>query len=147
ARERARRESRRAGHEARAARSEALTSSADLVARASVQRRVVELVLALEEPYRETVLLRYFEGLSPKAIARRTSVPLATVKTRLRRALAALRARMERASGGDGRSWLSALGPVAFGSHGLTAALGGVLLVSTKIVSIVSVSAALVAVL
>ncbi len=146
AREQARRDSRRLSYESDAARSGASASSVDLVARASTQRHVVELVLALEEPYREVVLLRYFEGLSPKAIARRTGDSLATVKTRLRRALAALRARLDRASDGDGRSWLAALGPVAFGSHGSAAALGGVLLVSTKFVSIGIASLALVAV-
>src|SRR5687768_16978368 len=34
----------------------------DLVAEAEIGRRLVGLVLALEEPYRGTVLLRWFEG-------------------------------------------------------------------------------------
>jgi hypothetical protein len=54
---------------------------------------------------------------------------------------------MDRASGGDGRSWLAALGPVAFGSRGLTATLGGALIVSTKTISLIGLSAILVAVL
>src|SRR5262245_57851655 len=36
-------------------------SADDLVAEAEVGRRLVELVLALDEPYRGTVLLRWFE--------------------------------------------------------------------------------------
>jgi RNA polymerase sigma factor (sigma-70 family) len=85
---------RRAAREAAAARPEALPSAAESVARAESLRRVVEAVLSLEEPGRSTVILRYFDGLGPRAIADRTGVPLETVRTRLRRALLELRERL-----------------------------------------------------
>src|SRR5262249_55671586 len=44
---------------------------------------------------REVVLLRYFEDLPPRAIARRLGLPVETVKTRQKRALAQLRARLQ----------------------------------------------------
>jgi hypothetical protein len=69
-------------------------------------------VLALEEPYRETVLLRYFENLPPRAIARRLAVPVETVRTRLKRALETLRARLDRDYGARG-AWSLALVPFA----------------------------------
>jgi RNA polymerase sigma factor (sigma-70 family) len=69
-----------------AARDEALPSAHELVERASVQRTLVEAVLELEEPYRSTVLLRFFEGLPQREIARRTSTSVATVNSRLTRA-------------------------------------------------------------
>lgn len=107
-----RHESIRRGHEQASAVEDTLPSAGELVERASVQRAVVDAVLALDEPYRRTVFLRYFEGLTPSAIAKRTGTPVATVKTRLRRALALLRERLDRAHGGDGRSWVLALLPL-----------------------------------
>ena len=40
-----------------------------------MRQQVVHAVLALESPFREVVLLRYYEGLCPAAIARRLGVP------------------------------------------------------------------------
>jgi len=60
-----------AEREERAARGEAQPSAAELVERADLTRALVAHLLALEEPYRSTLLLRYFEELSPSAIARR----------------------------------------------------------------------------
>ena len=74
-----------------AARPEATPATADLVARVDLHRRLVDEVLRLEEPARTTVMLRFFEGLKPGAIAKAQGVPVATVRTRLRRALERLR--------------------------------------------------------
>src|SRR5213083_182349 len=65
ARKMGRGENRRARHEA-AASTRAVSLPADaLVAEAELQQRVGRAVLDLEEPYRSTVLLRWFEGLTP----------------------------------------------------------------------------------
>ncbi len=82
---------------------------ADVVALAELHRRIVDAVLALAEPYRTTVLLRYFEEMPPPQIAARLMVPLATVHTRLRRALEQLRSRfaVERQPGGELALWLA----------------------------------------
>jgi RNA polymerase sigma-70 factor (ECF subfamily) len=106
-----RRETRRARREAGAAKAERLPSADEIVAREEMRRRVLERVLALEEPYRSTVLLRYFEGLPPREIARRMGVPVATVRTRIGRALERLRERLDREYG-DRRSWIVALAPL-----------------------------------
>jgi RNA polymerase sigma-70 factor (ECF subfamily) len=82
-------------------------------AAAQVQRELARAVLALSEPSRSTVVLRYFEGRSSAQIARDTGVPESTVRNRLRRALAELRAELERASGGGRDAWLGALAPLA----------------------------------
>ena len=42
--------------------------------RLSVQREVVDAVLAMDEPYRGVVLLHHFEGQSIASIARRRGV-------------------------------------------------------------------------
>lgn len=136
ARERARKEARRAVHEERAARSEAQSSSDELAERVAVQQQVVQHVLELAEPYRETVLLRYFQELSPDEIAQRMRVPVATVKTRLRRALAELRERLDRAHGGDGRAWVLALLPLTQSHATFTKfGSGALLLMGTKTIT------------
>ena len=58
------------------------------------RRTVVEAVLNLAEPYRGTVLLRYFEGLAPREIAERSGTPVETVRTRLKRAHGDLRGQL-----------------------------------------------------
>ena len=133
--DRRRAESARRERERRTSRAEAVPSAGDLVERAEVQRRLVECVLALPEPYRATVLERWFEERTPDEIARRLGIPASTVRTRLARGLALLRERLERE---EGRSWMSALAPlVSFdlaarpGSLAAPAALSGGALVST----------------
>ncbi len=89
--EQRRSDARRHQREARAARPESVPSTEQILEREALRRRVVEAVLALEEPYRSAVLLRFFEDLPPRHIARRLGVPVETVKTRLRRASEKLR--------------------------------------------------------
>ena len=55
---------------------------------------VRDAVLALPEPYREVVALRFFADATLDEIARQTGRPLGTVKTHLHRGLARLRAAM-----------------------------------------------------
>ena len=45
----------------------------------------VAAALAREEPYREALLLRFFEELPPRRIAQQLSVPVSPVHTRLTR--------------------------------------------------------------
>jgi RNA polymerase sigma-70 factor (ECF subfamily) len=98
--------------------SAAVPSAAEMVERAELQRRVVAAVLSLEETTRSTLLWRYFEELTPSAIAAATSVPLATVKTRLKRGLAQLRGRLREDFGLEGREWMAALAPLLLSPAG-----------------------------
>jgi RNA polymerase sigma factor (sigma-70 family) len=87
---------RRIERERRVARHEAAEAAAsDPALDGSTRRRIAETVLRLREPYREAVLLRFYAGLAPAAISDRLGVPVETVKTRLKRALSFLRARLE----------------------------------------------------
>lgn len=133
ARQLGRGEARRRGHERSAARLEAVEED-DVLERVETQRRLVEHVLSLDEPYRRAILLRYFDDLSPRAIAARTRTPVETVKTRLRRALATLRARLERERDERGRSGLAALMPLAAASGRPAIIAQGVALMSSKTV-------------
>ena len=70
--------------------------------RAERRIAVVDAVGALEEPYRNTVLLRYYEGLWPRAIAAQLGVPVKTINTRLHRAHLQLREILDRERRRDG---------------------------------------------
>lgn len=69
------------------------------------QAQLLEALRKLEEPYRSTLVQRYYHDLPPSAIAERAGAPLNTVKARLARGLEKLRAEMDRRYHGDRRAW------------------------------------------
>jgi RNA polymerase sigma factor (sigma-70 family) len=120
---------RRGRRERSAARTEAQPGADELVAEAELQRALIRAVTELDEPYRSTVLLRFYRGLAPAEIARLQSVPAATVRTRLARGLERLRAKLDRDHGGRA-AWVAVLaGPATLESAVIT---GGTL-VGTKL--------------
>lgn len=92
-------ERRRARREASVPGGEA-SDPAELERRLETQTQVLAAVRRLSEPLRGVILLRYYDGLGPEAIARRLGLPLPTVKTRLARARELLRADLGRRLGG-----------------------------------------------
>lgn len=117
-RDRARRTGRRDRRERAAARPEATGVDTRVVLEnAERQRDVVEAVLSLADPYRETLLLRFFEDLPPREIVERTGRTPAAVRKHIDRGLAQVRAKLER-SYGDRGQWAVALLPVV-GSKGM----------------------------
>ncbi|MEM7263898.1 MAG: RNA polymerase sigma factor, partial [Planctomycetota bacterium] len=132
---------RRRKREGAVAAPEAATAESSIEALES-QRRVIDAVLALDSAQRDVIVLRYFEELSAAEIGRRLDVPAATVRTRLKRGLAALRERLDRVYG-DRRVWGLALlsltqlrsGTLAAGagaSSSLVTLTGGVLMALAK---------------
>src|SRR5262245_25868218 len=107
----ARRRRARSYHEAADARAEATVGTDELVQRAERQRELVDAVLRLAGPFRDAVLQRFFDGLPPRAIAARAGVPVATIHSRLQRALQRLRGELEARHGG-GERWLAAFAPL-----------------------------------
>jgi RNA polymerase sigma-70 factor (ECF subfamily) len=81
----------------------------EVVARSQRQRRVVDAVHELAEPYRSTILYRYLDELPTREIARRMEVSGDVVRKRLERGLAQLRERLDRDFGTDTRSWAALL--------------------------------------
>jgi RNA polymerase sigma-70 factor (ECF subfamily) len=71
------------------------TDPALLSMRAERATEIRQAVIALPEPYREVVALRFFADATLDDIARQTGRPLGTVKTHLHRGLARLRASLE----------------------------------------------------
>jgi RNA polymerase sigma-70 factor (ECF subfamily) len=110
--------------ERRSARPEGLDATpADVLERVELHSQVVDLVRALEEPYRSAILLRYFEGWSTKEIARRQGIEATTVSWRLRKALQQLRGRLDRLHGGRA-AWGAAFTSLFLGSRSAGAAVG-----------------------
>jgi RNA polymerase sigma-70 factor (ECF subfamily) len=107
------------------ARPEGVSSTEELVERAELHRQVVQAVVALEEPYRSTLLMRYFEDLTPKEIARRSGIPPGTVRSRMKRALDQLRQHFDRARKGDRDVWCATLLPLALPHVSASAAATG----------------------
>jgi RNA polymerase sigma-70 factor (ECF subfamily) len=141
-RERARSELRRRTREEAAAREETTPDPSDAIDAVATGRELVDLVLALDEPFRTTLVLRYYENLPPRAIARRMDVPVKTVNSRLSRGLARVRDSWIRGRASDARAaraaWLvlaraSASSPVAAGASTSSAFSIGALYMSAKL--------------
>jgi RNA polymerase sigma-70 factor (ECF subfamily) len=136
--------SRRRAREESAARPESLPPTDHLAAQAEAQRAVAAAVTGLPEPYRTTVLLRYFEELSLLEVATRMAVPLETVRTRLRRAHALLREALDDEFGGR-RKWALVLLPLTKPRYliPIGAATGGALVMAGKTKAVAVVMAVL----
>jgi RNA polymerase sigma-70 factor (ECF subfamily) len=86
---------------------------ADAAERVELLSMLVDEMRRLPEPYHSTLLLRYFEDLTPLEIAARQGVPAATARSWLKRGLERLRERLDERV--DRRRWIAALLPWAFG--------------------------------
>jgi RNA polymerase sigma-70 factor (ECF subfamily) len=104
-----REEARRDQRERGAAVPERLPATVDVAAQLSAQRALLDAVARLDEPYRSTVHARFFEERTPTAIAAASGVPVRTVETRLRRAIARLRAELDGSVDGGCAAWAGAL--------------------------------------
>lgn len=106
-----RRDGRRRAREAALDLPDGPLGAGELAERLELHQHLIRCLRELEEPYRSTVALRYLEDLTPAEIARRQGVPTKTVYTRLDRALAQLRARLDREHGGSRSAWALVLVP------------------------------------
>jgi RNA polymerase sigma-70 factor (ECF subfamily) len=119
---------RRAARHALAADAPSQPTPDELVAQLQLHKRLVDLVLELEEPYRSTIIQRFVEGRTSASIAESLGIPAGTVRKRLHEALARLRAGLD-ASAGDRKHWAPAV--LAFANGGIQVAK------STKLVLVV----------
>lgn len=144
---------RRRRHEDAAAPAAVVPSSTELMAREEQRHALVRAVDRLPAPLRAVVLLRFFDGLPPRRIAKRLGLPVATVWNQQRRALQLLREQLDAAHGGQRRAWLLPLVPFAMEPRGLppldlgTTAMtalgtGAMMTIKTKLVAALAVSVA-----
>ena len=116
---------RRRAREQQVARADVVPSAADMLDQFSLHRAVVEAVMQVTEPSRTAVLMRFWHGLPPRAIAHRLTIPVETVRTRIKRGLAQIRSRLDQDYGGRGGWAVSLLSlPIA----GTPAAVTGIVI-------------------
>jgi RNA polymerase sigma factor (sigma-70 family) len=77
-----------------------------------IHRRLTELVAALDEPFRTTIVMRYFEDKSAAEIARQIGIPEGTVRWRTKEGLDRLRAALDQQHAGDRCAWIVLLAPL-----------------------------------
>ncbi|MEM9380225.1 MAG: RNA polymerase sigma factor [Planctomycetota bacterium] len=83
--------------------------TAELVERMELQQLAVRIVLDLPEPYRDVLVRRFSREEEVAEIAARLGIPEETVRTRLRRGLERVRARMRTEVGGSSALLLASL--------------------------------------
>lgn len=120
--------------ESRGARNTHAMATADVVAALEVQHAVSAALLALPEPTRTIVVLRYQEGLSPADIAQRLGLQAAAIRQRLTRGRAMVRARLQQEFGPD---WRGCAMVVAFAGR------DGLATTSVSAISLVAIGATL----
>jgi RNA polymerase sigma-70 factor (ECF subfamily) len=98
-------------HEGAAAPPPASDAERHATERLQLHRRLTDAVLALPEPYRTTVTLRFFDELPPRAIAQRLGTSSEVVRKRLQRGIELLRERLD-ADFGDREHWVRAFAAV-----------------------------------
>ena len=81
-------------------------------------RRLVAALHDLPEPYRGTLIARYFEEVSVRELARRDGVAEASVRSRIGRGLSMLREKLDDSFGEERLAGLLALAAFAGGSSG-----------------------------
>jgi RNA polymerase sigma-70 factor (ECF subfamily) len=91
----------------------------ELLAQLQLHKRLVELVIELDEPYRSTIIARFVEGRTSASIAKSLGIPDGTVRKRLHEALSRLRAGLD-ANAGDRKRWAPAV--LAFANGGIQVA-------------------------
>ena len=123
---------------------EAAPSAERLAERLEIHRELAEAVSRLAEPFREVVLLRYYEDLSSAEIARRLGEPAGTIRWRLKIGLERLRAALDERRGAR-TAWLGALGPLAEadGSPAGPRAWAGAIVMALGLVAVVGVAVVL----
>jgi RNA polymerase sigma-70 factor (ECF subfamily) len=96
-----------------------VASPEQLMGDLQIHREVAEVLTALEEPYRETLFQRYYEGLSGADIALRQGVPAGTVRWRLKEGLTRVRRALDDRHGSERERWRLALAPLLAGPAAL----------------------------
>lgn len=98
-------------------------SVAEAIARTEAQQCVMAALLAMAEPYRSVLLLRFQGGLGHAAIAAKLEVPVETVRTQIKRGLQRLRDQLDGRPGGRAAWSVAALGAMPRTAAILTASV------------------------
>ena len=89
-----------------------VASPEDLIGDAQIHRAVAEAVAALEEPFRQTLVFRFYHGASSADIARNLHIPDGTVRWRLKEGIERVRRQLDTRYGQVRKHWVTALMPL-----------------------------------
>jgi len=89
-----------------------VTTPEELVGNAQIHRHVAEAVANLAEPFRQTLVLRFYQGLSSVEIAKKLREPEGTIRWRVKEGLGRVRRELDRRHGDDRAVWVAALAPL-----------------------------------
>jgi len=89
-----------------------VTTPEELVGNAQIHRHVAEAVVNLAEPFRQTLVLRFYEGLSSVEIAQKLREPEGTIRWRVKEGLGRVRRELDSRHGDDRTAWVAALTPL-----------------------------------
>ena len=96
-----------------AARPDLVGSTADAAGHSERMRRVVNVVFGLDEPYRTTIIERFYEKLRTSESAERHGISGAAVRKRIARVLDMLRERLDEEYDSQPRAMYAALLPLS----------------------------------
>lgn len=113
ARMRHRGDSRRSARERREVLADDAPAAAEVAAELDGHRLLAEELAALPEPFRTTLTLRYLQEQDSPRIGEQLGVSAGTVRWRLHRGLELLREKLDARSGGERKTWMIALAPLA----------------------------------
>ncbi len=119
-------------------------ATVELVARIELEQKIAAAFSALAPPYKETLFQRYFDDLTPTAIAARDGISVETVKTRLKRGLAQLREELDSGHAGRREEWRLRALQIAGAGVPIVATKGKVAAVSVAALLLASTTVALV---
>ncbi|QDV09468.1 RNA polymerase sigma factor SigV [Planctomycetes bacterium Poly30] len=100
-------------------------STVDQLAEIELGKRLLSHVRDLDPIYRDVLFQRYYEHLKPAQIAEASGQSLATIKTRLARALREMRARLDAEDPGGRNAWLGAAVALGGGTVSVHAGAAG----------------------
>ena len=89
-----------------------VASPEELIGDAQIHRAVAEVVAGLEEPFRQTIVLRFFHGASSADIARGLRIPDGTVRWRIKEGIDRVRRQLDARYGEVRKNWVAALLPL-----------------------------------
>ena len=89
-----------------------VASPEELIGDAQIHRAVAEVVAGLEEPFRQTIVLRFFHGASSVDIARGLRIPDGTVRWRIKEGIDRVRRQLDARYGEIRKNWVAALLPL-----------------------------------
>ncbi|MEZ6018337.1 MAG: sigma-70 family RNA polymerase sigma factor [Planctomycetota bacterium] len=134
---------RREAREQAVARADASPPADEVVEQLQLRQRVAQALMALDEPYRTALYLRFVTGVSVREAARRMGCSSSTLSGRVHAGLARLRQQLDQAYDGDRRAWAMTLLPLArpLGLAALTS--GGIPMLTASTLAIVATASGL----